>query len=246
MPYLIGDGSTAKPMTKMLIGNGAGASVPIQKIMVGTGTGATEVWPGKKVFRDDFVLSNAYLEATKWTTIGTSPWLLCQDGGNGFCFGNTTDGNRPSQAVWKEDTSTWEQYVKAELGDVGSSGLGMWLQLHSAENSDSYMGLQWNDSTLTLFNAPGGGASTVNRGTASESRGVGKVVELRAEKSPTTGIFTYRALINGVQRISWPDSTNIVPKPAGNKKVGWGARTNRSFGSTKYSPRLAWWEGGDI
>ncbi|MDI9899281.1 hypothetical protein QM716_05400 [Rhodococcus sp. IEGM 1409] len=100
--------------------------------------------------------------------------------------------------------------------------------------------------SLALFNTPDGGASTVNRGTASESGAVGKVVELWAEKNPTTGIFTYRVLINGVQRISWPDSSNIIPKPAGNKKVGWGARTNRSFGSTKYSPRLAWWEGGDI
>lgn len=246
MPYLIGDGSAGKPMAKMLIGNDAGGAVTMQKIVAGTGSGASEVWPGKRVFRDDFVLTNAYLESSKWTTIGTSPWLLMQDGGNGFCFGNTTDGNRPSQAVWTQETATWEQYVKAELGATGDTGLGTWLQLHSALNSDSYMGVQWNDSTLTLFNAPGGGQNTINRGTATEARAVGKVVELRAEKNPTTGIFTYRVLVNNVQRISWPDTSNIVPKPAGNKRVGWGSRSNRSFGSTKYAPRLAWWEGGDI
>ncbi|MDJ0404054.1 hypothetical protein QNA23_11225 [Rhodococcus erythropolis] len=233
-------------MTKMLIGNGAGGSVAMKRIMAGTGTGAFEAWPGKRVYRDDFVLTNTYLEPTTWNVVGTSPWLLMQDGGNGFCFANTTDGNRASQAVWREDTSTWEQYVKAELGAVGGSGLGTWLQVHAAIDSSSYVGIQWNDSTLTLFNSPGGGAATINRGTASEARAVGKIVELRAEKNPTTGIFTYRALINGVQRISWPDASNIIPKPAGNKKVGWGSQAKRQFFQTNYGPSLAWWEGGDI
>ena len=229
--------------TRVMSGDGT-SSLPT-KVVAGDGSAVTEIWPGKRVYRDEFELVNSYLGAN-WNVVGTSPWLLFQNGGAAMCFGNTTDGNRPSQGVWKAETATWSQYCKAELASVGSSGLGTWLQVHSREDSDSYMGLQWNDSVITMFNAPGGGAATINRGSASEARGVGKVFELRAEQNPTTGIFTYRALVNDVQRITWTDSSNIVPKPSTNKKCGWGSRTNRSFGSTKYAPSLAWWEAGDI
>lgn len=245
MPYIAGDGALAKAFQKLLIGNGAGGTVPIMKVMGGDGSTDRLIWEAKKVFRDEFELVNSYM-TSNWNVIGTSPWLLFQNGGAGMCFGNTTDGNRPSQGVWKEETVTWNQYCKAELFAAGSTGLGTWLQVHSREDSDSYMGLQWNDSTLTLFNAPGGGAATINRGTATETRVAGKVFELRAEQNPTTGIFTYRALVNNVQKITWTDSSNIIPKPSTNKKCGWGSRTNRSFGSTKYAPSLAWWEAGDI
>lgn len=247
MPYIAGDGAAAKPIQKMLIGNGAGGTVPIKKVMAGTGSSYAEVWPGKKLFRDEFELVNSYLTVSgNWEVVGTSPWLLFQNAGSASCWGNTTDGNRPSQGTWLEETATWSQYAKGALGTTGSTGVGTWLEVHARGDSDSYVGLQISDSTLTLFNNPGGGASSISRGTASETRVVGKELELRAEQDPISGIFTYRGLVNGVQRITWTDSSNVVPKPSTNKRVGWGSRTNRSFGSTKYAPALAWWEGGDI
>lgn len=230
-------------VSKVMSGDGSN-SLPT-KVMAGNGSGVTEIWPGKRTFRDEFELVNSYLGAN-WEVIGTSPWLLFQNNGAAMCFGNTTDGNRPSQGTWIEETSTWSQYAKAELAATNSTGLGTWLQVHSRGDSDSYMGLQWNDSALTLFNTPGGGAASITRGTATETRAIGKVFELRAEQDSVTGIFTYRALVNNVQKITWTDSSNIVPKPSTNKRVGWGSRTNRSFGSTKYAASLAWWEGGDI
>lgn len=245
MPYIAGDGSAAQPIKTVLIGNGAGGTVPVLKIMAGDGSVDRLVWEGKKKFRDEFELVNAYLGAN-WEVVGTSPWLLYQDTGFARCFGNTTDGSRPSMGTWVEETATWGQYAKAELANAGSTGVGTWLQVHSRGDSDSFMGLQLNDSTLTLFNNPGGGAASITRGTASETRVAGKQLELRAEPTATPNVFTYRGLVNGVQKITWTDTSNVVPKPSTNKRVGWGSRTNRSFGSTKYAPALAWWEGGDI
>ena len=243
MPYLIGDGSTAKPMTKMLIGNGAGGTVPIQKIMVGTGSSAVEVWPGKKKFSDKFDRADAVLAtADGWySTTTAAPYYLWAVGGNARVFDNNTDGSRSGWSNWNEDTKTGVQYSKGKLATVGASSLGTWCMVHANQSMSDYMGLQWNgNGALALFTSVGG---TI-RANTTKTQTVGDTVELRAGLN-VSGKYVYEAWINGLFVISWTDATNIVNTDLSHRRVGFGMQRARSFFNSTFSAQFSEWEGGD-
>ena len=243
MPYLIGDGSAAKPMTKMPIGNGAGGTVPIPKIMAGTGSSAVEVWPGKKKFFDNFDRPDAVLGTSDgWhSTTTLSPYFLWAVGGNARVFDNGTDGSRSGWSNWNEDTKTGVQYSKGKLATVGASSLGTWCMVHANASMSDYMGLQWNgNGALALFTSVGG---TIRKNTT-RTQNVGDVLELRAGLN-ANGKYVYEAWINGLFVIDWIDETNIVNTDLNHRRVGFGMQRARSLWSSSFSAQFSEWEGGD-
>ncbi|MDZ7933090.1 MAG: hypothetical protein U5N21_24915 [Rhodococcus sp. (in: high G+C Gram-positive bacteria)] len=243
MGYLIGDGAAAKPMTKMLIGNGAGGTVPIQKIMAGTGAAAVEVWPGKKKFSDNFDRADAVLGTVDgwYSTTTASPYYLWAVGGNARVFENSTDGSRSGYSNWNEDTKTGVQYSKGTLATVGASARGTWCMVHANQTMTDYMGLQWNgDGALALFTSVGG---TIRKNTT-KTQNVGDTLELRS-RLDVDGKYVYEAWINGLMVIDWKDSTNIVNTDLNHRRVGFGMQRNRAFFNSTFSAQFSEWEGGD-
>ncbi|OFV79228.1 DUF7257 domain-containing protein [Rhodococcus erythropolis] len=244
MAYLIADGSSAKPLKQMPIGNGAGGTVPIQKIMAGTGTAAVELWPGKKKFSDNFERADAVFgTADGWhSTTTASPYYLWAVGGNARVFDNNTDGSRSGWSNWNEDTKTGVQYSKGTLATVGASSLGTWCMVHANQTMTDYMGLQWNgNGALALFTSVGG---TIRKNTT-KTQNVGDTLELRAHLN-ASGKYEYEAWINGLFVIDWVDETNIVNTDLNHRRVGFGMQRNRSFFNSTFSAQFSEWEGGDF
>ncbi|MCZ9635171.1 hypothetical protein [Rhodococcus sp. BH5] len=244
MAYLIGNGTATKPMTAMFVGIGTGKLAPVEKIMAGTGSGATQIWPGKRIFHDDFGLENFYLSTSRWASIGTAPYNLMQSGGNGYLWGSTTDGTWTGLAAYREPTDTFDQYVNARIGVTGATTLLTSLHVHSAIDCSSYVSAEWRGNTITLrAQTPQG---SITWGTATMTQAVGRQWELTAHENPDTGIFTYTVHANGIDVIHWDDTTHYIPKNATTKHLGWGSQFRRALYIDSRGPRISEWRGGDL
>lgn len=245
MPYIAGDGSAANPIQKLLIGNGAGGTVAIQKVIAGTGSSYAEVWPGKKVFADNFDRADVVLGTNQnWYTIGTNPYYIWVVGNNVRVFDNTTDGQRLSWTSWMEDTNTESHYSKGKLINIGNASRGFWVLCNANQAGTDHVGFQWTGTTLQLFTRIND--VTTARGTsATRTQVVGDWIEIRSVINPSTGIFTYNGYVNGSLLCSWTDSTSLAKKGAGYKRVGFGLSRNRSAFVSTFSTQFSEWEGGD-
>ena len=243
MGYLIGDGSTARPLQQMLIGNGAGGAVPIVKIMAGTGSGAEQVW-AKAVSLSDTFPTNGPLGAP-WNVFGTSPYLPEVSGGAFRIAGSTTDGTNYAHALHSTPLATDEQMVKATITTTNSTWPS-WLILGADSSGNNSVVLNWTGSTLTIYRKISGSDTSV--ASASESQVVGKTFELRCTKNPSTGIYTYTGYVNGAAKsgLSFVDSSSTIGRGPTRRFVGLGGTRRRAAFTNSWSPNLDNWSAIDL
>ncbi|MFF1946818.1 hypothetical protein ACFVWF_32290 [Rhodococcus qingshengii] len=245
MPYLIGDGSTTKPTTKMLIGNGAGGTVPIKKIVSGTGSSTVEVWPGKKKFFDNFDRADQTLSTSAdWNVIAQeNPYVLWVVGNNVRVYNDGTDGLRSSWCNWNDKCQTDVQYSKGKIVEIGNSSRGTWVLLHGNAGLTNSMGFQWTGSSLQLFSTIG--TVTAVRGpSATKTQVVGDTMEIRAYRN-SSNQWVYEGWVNNLVYCTWTDTTNVIARGTSNRYVGFGMQRNRAFFNSTFSTQFSEWEGGD-
>ena len=242
-----GNGAGSIGITKYgRLGNGAGGALPLSRIMVGNGSDSIQVFPPKKVFRDNFDRSDQVLgQLWNWWTIGTSPYFIWCVGNNARMYDDNTDGQRLSWTSWMDDTSTDKHYSKGKIAIIGNSAQGTWVSCNGNQAGTDHVGFQWTGSTLQLFTRIND--TTTARGTsATRAQAVGDWLEIRSVINPSTGIYTYNGYVNGSLLCSWTDSTSLAKKGAAYRRVGFGMQRNRSFFSSTLSSSFSEWEGGDL
>lgn len=240
------EGTFSKP-NRVLLGIGSVAGIPVKRVMRGSaGTAAVEVWPGKKVFKDNFDRADQVLgQASNWYTIGTSPYFIWVVGNNAKMYDDGNDGQRLSWSSWMEDTTTDVHYSKGKIINIGNASRGFWVSCQSSQDGTNYMGFQWTGTSLQLFTCIDG--VTTARGSAgTKTQVVDDWLEIRASVHPTTGIYTYNGYVNGNLYCTWTDSTNLVKKGAAWRRVGFGLSRNRAFFTSTFSTQFSEWEGGDF
>lgn len=220
------------------------AAAEVKKVMLGTGSANSLVWQRKKTFSDGFDYgSNQIISTSLWTQQFTAPYSIWSISGNAAIQNQATDGNHSARAVFNDNCSTDLQYSKGVIVNIGNSARQTWVAIHSNADMTTYVGVQWNGSSLTLFTTLNGVATS--RATASKAQVVGDILEARSTEG-VDGVITYGIYINGTLYNSWRDASNVTSRGLGYRKVGFGMNRNHSFFVSTISSQFGYWEGGDL
>lgn len=167
-------------------------------------------------YTDAFTRANATTLGTGWTQGGTGSGIGITSNATSWANGGGTDGE--AWAIRNADCAGNNQYVEVVCTSA-SSARDSRLILHANTGLTQFAYLNWYSNALYFGRSTGNYTSIsdlANNTSLGVTIGSGTVIRFWNEGRD------FKASINGVQKILYNDSSQLIARGAGNRRVGFG------------------------